>query len=155
MSSLSGLLSTSLMSNMPLMAAILATAFAQGLKVLLVLVTERRLVLVRLLETGGMPSSHSAAVAALATSTGLIYGWGSPWFAIAAVFGSIVMYDATGIRRAAGMQAEMINDLVNELAHLFDEGFQPQALKTLLGHTYPQVLAGALLGILSGVLVSY
>lgn len=143
-----------LLLNTPLMAALLATAMAQTLKVLLVLVTERRMAFVRLLETGGMPSSHSAAVAALATSTGIIYGWASPYFALAAVFGSIVMYDATGIRRAAGMQAEMINDLVNELAHLFDEGFQPQALKTLLGHTYPQVLVGALLGITSGVAVN-
>ena len=146
---------TSLLENTPLVAAVLATLLAQLLKVFLVLVTERRLLLVRLLETGGMPSSHSAAVAALATSMGIIYGWASPYFAVAAVFGSIVMYDATGIRRAAGMQAELINDLVNELAHLFDEGFQPQALKTLLGHTYPQVLVGALLGITSGVAVSF
>jgi acid phosphatase family membrane protein YuiD len=145
----------SFLLNTPLVAALLATVLAQTLKVLLVLITERRMVLVRLLETGGMPSSHSAAVAALATSTGILYGWASPYFAIAAVFGSIVMYDATGIRRAAGMQAELINDLVNELAHLFDEGFQPQALKTLLGHTYPQVLVGALLGITSGVAVSF
>jgi acid phosphatase family membrane protein YuiD len=145
----------SFLLNTPLMAALLATVLAQTLKVLLVLITERRMVLVRLLETGGMPSSHSAAVAALATSTGILYGWASPYFAIAAVFGSIVMYDATGIRRAAGMQAELINDLVNELAHLFDEGFQPQALKTLLGHTYPQVLVGALLGITSGVIVTF
>jgi acid phosphatase family membrane protein YuiD len=146
---------TSVLLNTPLVAAVLATVLAQTLKVLLVLITERRMVLVRLLETGGMPSSHTAAVAALATSTGILYGWASPYFAIAAVFGSIVMYDATGIRRAAGMQAELINDLVNELAHLFDEGFQPQALKTLLGHTYPQVLVGALLGITSGVAISF
>jgi acid phosphatase family membrane protein YuiD len=146
---------SSLLANTPLVAALVATALAQTLKVLLVLVTERRMVLVRLLETGGMPSSHSAAVAALATSMGIVHGWASPYFAISAVFGSIVMYDATGIRRAAGMQAELINDLVNELAHLFDEGFQPQALKTLLGHTYPQVLVGALLGITSGVALSF
>lgn len=145
----------SLLANTPLMAALLATVMAQTLKVLLVLITEQRMAFIRLLETGGMPSSHSAAVSALATSMGLTYGWASPYFALAAVFGSIVMYDATGIRRAAGMQAELINDLVNELAHLFDEGFQPQALKTLLGHTYPQVLVGALLGITSGVLISF
>ena len=101
-----------------------------------------------------MPSSHSAAVAALATSLGFLEGWASPYFAIAAVFGSIVMYDATGIRRAAGMQAELINELVDELAHLFDDGFQPQALKTLLGHTYPQVIVGALLGIGMGTVVA-
>ncbi|HZW28445.1 MAG TPA: divergent PAP2 family protein [Trueperaceae bacterium] len=136
-----------LIANGPLMAALAATVLAQVLKLVIVLLTERRLLLSRLLETGGMPSSHSAAVAALAVGLGMRYGWGSPHFAIAAVFGSIVMYDATGIRRAAGLQAELINELVDELAHLFDEGFKPQALRTLLGHTYPQVIVGALLGV--------
>ena len=143
---------TDLIGNEPLWTALLATVLAQVIKVVLVLFTERRFAAGRLLETGGMPSSHSAAVMGLATSLGLTTGWGSPQFAIAMVFGSIVMYDATGIRRAAGMQAELINELVDELAHLFDEGFQPQVLKTLLGHTYPQVLAGAILGVSVGFL---
>jgi uncharacterized protein len=143
-----------LLANKALWTAFAATAVAQLLKLVLILLTERRWAADRLLETGGMPSSHSAAVTALATSLGLTYGWGSPYFAISLVFGSIVMYDATGIRRAAGMQAELINELVNELAHLMDEGFQPQALKTLLGHTYPQVLVGALLGIGVGLATS-
>jgi len=145
---------STVLSNGTLLTALVATGAAQILKVMLVIVTERRLALGRFLETGGMPSSHTAAVTALATSLGLRFGWGSPQFAIAAVFGGIVMYDATGIRRAAGVQAELINDLVQELAHLFDEGFQPQALKTLLGHTYPQVLVGALVGITTALLVA-
>ncbi len=136
-----------LLANTPLMVAVVATVAAQVLKLLIVLLTERRWAFARLLETGGMPSSHSAAVSALAVSMGLQYGWQSPHFAIAAVFGSIVMYDATGIRRAAGLQAELINELVGELGHLFDEGFKPQALRTLLGHTYPQVIVGAILGV--------
>lgn len=138
------------LDNVPLVAAVAATGIAQVLKVVLVLATERRWALERMLETGGMPSSHSATVMGLATAMGFVHGWGSPYFAIAVVFGSIVMYDATGIRRAAGMHAQLINDLVNELAHLFDEGFQPQALKTLLGHTYPQVVVGAIIGIATG-----
>ena len=145
---------TDLLANKPLWTALLATVLAQVFKVVLVLITERRFAPDRLLETGGMPSSHSAAVMGLATSLGALYGWQSPAFAIAMVFGSIVMYDATGIRRAAGIQAELINELVGELAHLFDEGFQPQALKTLLGHTYPQVVFGALLGIGVGLATS-
>ena len=140
----------SILANLPLIAAVVANLVAQSVKVLLVLATERRWAPERLLETGGMPSSHSASVAALATSLGVIHGWDHPYFAIAAVFASIVMYDATGIRRAAGQQAELLNDLVEELGHLFDEGFQPRALKTLLGHTYPQVVVGAVLGILTG-----
>src|SRR5690625_4510938 len=99
-----------------------------------------------------MPSSHAAAVAAVATVLFFEYGLGSPYIALAAVFGSVVIYDATGIRRAAGKQAELINDLVNQLAHLFDDGFRPLALKTLLGHTYPQVLVGSLLGIGTGIM---
>lgn len=135
-----------LLANRPLVVALSATLAAQLIKILIVALTERRFAPERLLETGGMPSSHSAAVTALALAIGIDYGWDSPLFAIAAVTGGIVMYDATGIRRAAGMQAQLINDLVDELAHLFDEGFQPEALQTLLGHTYPQVLVGALLG---------
>jgi uncharacterized protein len=144
----------SILNNVPLWAALTATALAQILKILLVVITERRWAFERALETGGMPSSHSAAVAALATSMGIIHGLGSPYFAISVVFGFIVMYDATGIRRASGMQAELINRLVKELSHLFSEGFQANVLKTLLGHTYPQVLVGALLGVLVGVLMS-
>ncbi len=146
---------SSVLTNGALFTALIATVAAQLLKVLLILITERRLALDRMLETGGMPSSHTAAVTALATALGLKYGWGSAQFAIAAVFGSIVMYDATGIRRAAGVQAELLNDLVEELGHLFDEGFQPQALKTLLGHTYPQVLVGALVGISTALIVAF
>lgn len=143
-----------LLANQPLWIALAATLAAQVVKILIVAATERRFAPERLLETGGMPSSHSAAVTALAISIGVQYGWSSPLFAIAAVTGGIVMYDATGIRRAAGMQAQLINDLVGELAHLFDEGFQPQALTTLLGHTYPQVLIGSLLGVLTAVVLN-
>ncbi len=143
-----------LLSNVPLLAALAATIIAQLLKVLLVAAAEKRWAPERLLDTGGMPSSHSAAVSALAISLGMQHGWGSPAFAISCVLGSIVMYDATGIRRAAGRHAEMINELVKELGHLFDEGFRPQVLKTLLGHTYPQVLVGALLGILTAVVAT-
>lgn len=144
-----------LMANGPLWTALVATLLAQVIKVLLVAATERRWAFGRMLETGGMPSSHSAAVTALAISIGIEHGWNSALFAVAAVTGSIVMYDATGIRRAAGMQAQMINDMVEELAHVFDAGFQPQALKTLLGHTYPQVLVGGFLGVVTASLMRF
>jgi Uncharacterized protein conserved in bacteria len=140
--------------NGPLVAALVATVVAQLLKLVIVGASERRFAPDRLLETGGMPSSHSAAVTALALAMGLEQGWSSPFFALAAVLAGIVMYDATGIRRAAGMQAQMINDLVEELGHLFDAGFQPQALKTLLGHTYPQVLVGAVVGFATAMVLA-
>jgi len=143
-----------LLDNLPLISAVAATLAAQVLKVILVLMTERRWAFDRMLETGGMPSSHSATVTALAITIGMVEGFGSTIFALAIVFAGIVMYDASGIRRAAGMHAQLINDLVQELAHLFDEGFQPTALKTLLGHTYPQVIVGSLLGGVTGLLIA-
>ena len=141
-----------LLANKLLWVALFATFAAQLLKVILVLITERRWAFDRMLETGGMPSSHSAAVTSLSTGIGLSYGWDSPLFAISMVFGGIVMYDATGIRRAAGIQAQLINELVQELTHVVDEGFKPQTLKTLLGHTYPQVAVGAILGVVLGII---
>ena len=143
---------SALLQNTPLMCAMTAMIVAQVLKIIIVLLTEGRLALGRLLETGGMPSSHSAAATALGISVGMIHGWDSPYFAITAVFGTIVMYDAAGIRRAAGIHAGLLNDLVRELSHLFDEGFQPRALKTLLGHTYPQVFVGAILGLVTSLI---
>jgi uncharacterized protein len=138
--------------NQILWTALLASFLAQVLKVLLILIDERKWVPERFLETGGMPSSHTSSVASLATICGLEFGFDSVYFAIATIFGSIVMYDATGIRRASGMQAELINDLVVELQALLREGFAPKPLKELLGHTYFEVFMGLLLGILVAVL---
>jgi uncharacterized protein len=140
--------------NQLLWTAIAASTLAQIVKVLLILLADRKWQPARFLETGGMPSSHTASVAALSTSCGLQFGFDSPYFAIAAIFGMIVMYDATGIRRASGMQAELLNDLVAELRQLLTEGFAPKPLKELLGHTYLEVFVGLLLGI-TVALVSY
>ncbi|MBN2626802.1 MAG: divergent PAP2 family protein [Spirochaetales bacterium] len=134
------------------MASLAALILAQVLKVLVVLLFEKRIEMFRLSSTGGMPSSHSATVAALASSIGYIYGVDSPYFAISTVFGIIVIYDSIGIRRAAGKHAEILNSLVEEFSHLWDEGDKPKALKTLLGHTYPQTAVGTLLGIFVGLM---
>lgn len=141
--------------NQLLVNAALAAGAAQFIKVLTTLLIERSWRVVgRLFGTGGMPSSHSAAVAALATSAVVLHGWSSPHFALSAVFGYIVIYDALGVRREAGVHAKLLNELVEELRHVLDEGFQPEALRTLLGHTGPQVLAGVLLGVTVGLLFS-
>ncbi len=128
---------------------------AQVSKVIIILLTERRWAPKRFTETGGMPSSHTATVAALCTSSGLYYGLESSEFAISLVLGIIVIYDATGIRRAAGRHAEILNELVQEFSHLFEEENRPRALKTLLGHTYPQVIVGIGIGIAMGFFVQY
>ena len=136
-----------LLRNQLLWTALAASTSAQIIKVLLILIFERKWQPLRVLETGGMPSSHTASVAALSTACGLEFGFDSPFFALSAIFGMIVMYDATGIRRASGMQAELLNDLVAELRQLLTEGFAPKPLKELLGHTYLEVFVGLLLGI--------
>ena len=135
-----------LLANRILWAALAANLSAQLLKLLVYYLLEKRWSWDRLLESGGMPSSHSAMVTGLATGVALVEGVGSSAFAISLIFALIVMYDATGIRRAAGQQAELLNDLVEELRTVLHEGFKPKPLKELLGHTYLEVAAGAILG---------
>ncbi|WP_027881400.1 divergent PAP2 family protein [Meiothermus rufus] len=141
-----------LFSNQVLWTAILASVVAQMLKLFIYYMVERRWEWERLAETGGMPSSHSATVAALATGVGITEGWDSAFFAIAVVLAIIVMYDATGIRRAAGLHAQRLNDLIEEFRALVQQGPQPEPLKELLGHTYLEVAVGATLGILFALL---
>ena len=95
-----------------------------------------------------MPSSHSAFVTSLATGVGLTEGFDSTLFALAAVFALIVMYDAAGVRRAAGKQARVLNAIIEDLNR---RELHPERLRELLGHTPVEVLAGALLGILIAV----
>lgn len=136
-----------LLGNRWLWTAVLASLGAQVIKVLLILLLEGRWRPAAFMETGGMPSSHSAMVAALTTGIGLEFGLGSPLFAASAVFALIVMYDATGVRHSSGVQARLLNELVEELRAVVREGFAPLPLKVLLGHTYLEVLVGTLLGI--------
>ncbi|MFH1171390.1 MAG: divergent PAP2 family protein [bacterium] len=135
-----------LLTNHVLWTAVVANITAEVLKVIVVRIAERHWDFGRMLETGGMPSSHVATVTALAVSIGIRYGWGSSAFAIAVVFGSIVFYDAANFRQAASRQAVVLNELLRAFEHLFDESEKPRALKTLLGHTYPQVFVGAVIG---------
>jgi len=137
-----------LFTNQVLWTAILASVAAQVIKLFVYYFVERRWEWERLAETGGMPSSHSATVTALAMGVGITDGWNSSFFAIAVVLAIIVMYDATGIRRAAGLQAERLNDLVEEFRRVIQQGPQPEPLKELLGHTYLEVAVGAILGVL-------
>lgn len=134
-------------SNTTLMAGITAWFVAQVLKVILTLVSEKKIVLSRMYGSGGMPSSHSALVTAMTTCIGKIYGFDAPIFAVSCIFSMIVMYDAAGVRRAAGKQAQAINLLFSYTDVKFEEH-----LKELLGHTPLQVFCGAILGIIVGFL---
>ncbi len=131
--------------NHILFVSIIAWLIAQVLKVLIYLLMEHRLDLWRLVSMGGMPSSHSTLVSALATSIGIEDGVRSSTFALAVVFASVVMYDAAGIRQAVSAQARILNRLLDEYFkhQRFDEG----RLRELLGHTRVEVLIGAFLGI--------
>src|SRR6056297_971219 len=140
------------LQNSILWTTLLAAFIAQALKSLQEAIFQRKLNFHRAFETGGMPSSHSAAVASLATSMGLVHGWDSPFFTISTILAVIVIYDATGIRRAAGEHAEILNDLVGEFSYLLRKGLERQHLNTLLGHTYPQALAGIIIGIVISLL---
>jgi acid phosphatase family membrane protein YuiD len=104
----------------------------------------------RFVETGGMPSSHAASVSALTTMVGLQEGFTSTLFGATLFFSLIVMYDAAGLRRAAGRQAAVLNRLIEE--HFQHPEAGTQRLMELLGHTPLEVLVGALLGVASALL---
>ncbi|XP_019448927.1 PREDICTED: uncharacterized protein LOC109351767 [Lupinus angustifolius] len=137
--------SSSLPFNAPLLSAFLSLAIAQFLKIFTTWYKEKRWDSKKMLDSGGMPSSHSATVTALAMAIGLEEGTGSPAFAIAVVLSCIVMYDASGVRLHAGRQAEMLNQIVCELPpeHPLSN---VRPLRDSLGHTPFQVIAGAILG---------
>lgn len=132
--------------NQVLLVALTACLIAQTLKLVVELVKNRKVNLRVLVETGGMPSAHSALVTALATGVGQTMGWASPDFAIAIVFAIIVMYDAAGVRQAAGKQARVLNQIIDEFFQ-GDHHFNEDRLKELLGHTPVQVIVGSILGI--------
>ncbi|HKW60144.1 MAG TPA: divergent PAP2 family protein [Candidatus Dormibacteraeota bacterium] len=134
-----------------LLAPIVAWAIAQVAKVTLTSVRQRSLNLRVLAETGGMPSSHSAIVMGLTTAVGKHAGITSAAFAIALIFTFVVMYDAAGLRRAAGRQAAVLNRLVEDLVHM--RGVQEARLRELLGHTPMEVLVGAVIGLAVGLIL--
>lgn len=145
---------------------------AQLIKTVLTLIVTREIVLERLVGAGGMPSSHSAMTCSIAIAMARKLGFSSPEFGLALCFAAIVMYDAMGVRRAAGEQAKVLNKIVFELPDFFKKQKPPQPaedhslerqaeadaaplldkeLKEFLGHTPLEVLGGCLLGILVSV----
>ncbi|KAH8495465.1 hypothetical protein Peur_018780 [Populus x canadensis] len=143
--------SESILTNYPLISAFLAFAIAQSIKFFTSWYKERRWDLKQLVGSGGMPSSHSATVAALAMAVGFQEGFGGSLFSIALILACVVMYDATGVRLQAGRQAEVLNQILYELPaeHPLSES---RPLRELLGHTPPQVIAGGLLGLVTAVI---
>lgn len=138
---------TDLVHNPIFLSAVVGWFVAQVLKTLIHLFLTRNFVAERLVGSGGMPSSHSATVCALATATGMIYGPSGFEFAIACIFAIVVMYDAMGVRRAAGNQAKVLNEMMAMFSHMGKHLTPHETLKEFIGHTPTQVFAGAILGI--------
>ena len=122
----------------------------QSFKLIYDLCTTQKINFKRIIGAGGMPSSHSAIVIALATLIGKNLGVDSPIFAVTLIFAFIVMYDACGVRRAAGKQAKVLNEIVNTrgLSNLQVQ----EKLQEALGHTPIQVFVGALIGLIAGLI---
>ncbi len=140
-----------MLENRVLVASLIAGIAAQILKVIINYLVKREIDFRLFVTSGGMPSSHTALVVALATGVCRQLGWNSTEFAIAVVFALIVMYDAAGVRRAAGKQAKILNKLI-ETPGL--TGLQvSEKLVEVLGHTPMQVIVGAIVGIIIGAVV--
>lgn len=122
----------------------------QLFKLIYDLVTTKKFNFKRIMGAGGMPSSHSAVVAGIATLIGKYEGVGSPIFGLALIVAFVVMYDACGVRRAAGKQAELLNKLIETPGLTGVE--VSERLVEVLGHTPIQVFAGALIGIIVGLI---
>ncbi len=164
--------------NYILTCAILSWIIAQIIKTVLTLITTKRFEVERLTGAGGMPSAHSALVCSMTLAVARKEGFGSSLFAIAIMFAAVVMYDAMGVRRAAGEQAKVLNKIVvifkpndnkaaidsqhskEKIRAKRDKGkilklddMQFKKLKEYLGHTPLEVLAGALLGIILAMVI--
>ncbi|MBP1933856.1 divergent PAP2 family protein [Ammoniphilus resinae] len=154
----------SLLENYPLWASLASIGIAQAIKVPLHFITHRTWQWGLLFSTGGMPSSHSAAVTGLATAIGMTEGFHSAFFALSVVFAVIVMFDAAGVRRHAGEHAALLNSLLEDfrslqedLKHFRIKPFREQnrqKLKELLGHQPAEVLVGGSVGIIMALALS-
>lgn len=143
---------SSIWSNVTLWSAVFGWTAAQTIKFVRHFGRTRTIDFNYYVSTGGMPSAHSSLVSALAASVGISHGLGSTLFAVTAIFALIVMFDAQGVRRAAGLQASMLNQIIEELVKQHHWP-RRQKLAELLGHSRHEVLAGMLLGIAIALLV--
>lgn len=130
--------------NKILMITLFAWAIAQGVKVFLGVIREKRFNFKWFIGTGGMPSSHAAGATALATTCGLYAGFDSIFFALAAVFALVTMFDAQGVRRSAGQQAAILNQILDDM--YWKGKIETDRLFELIGHSPLQVIVGSLLG---------
>ncbi len=135
-----------LIANEFFKVAFVAWFIAQFMKVILTLAFEKRLDIGRFWGSGGFPSSHTSSVMSVSTAIGLDTGFDTPFYALSLVFTLIVMYDASGVRRAVGKQAVILNEMIHDISE--HKHIEQEQLKELVGHTPFEVIGGAILGIL-------
>ncbi|MBI9020829.1 MAG: divergent PAP2 family protein [Verrucomicrobia bacterium] len=128
-------------------AGVAGWVVAQSTKMLICLVQSRRLDFRYLASTGGMPSAHTSLVCAMTTAIGLTEGFSTPLFSLSFIFSAVVMFDAQTVRAAAGKQARLLNQIVDEL--FTEHHLSENKLKELLGHTRVEVFFGMLTGIVT------
>lgn len=141
------------LGNRILDVSLIAAGAAQLYKVISPVFKGKKLQWDRMWATGGMPSSHSSAVTSLATSVAILRGYRSVEFAMAVVFSIVIMYDAAGVRRAAGKHAGILNSLMEIFKEKEDFRIKQIQLKELLGHEPTEVIAGAILGIVVSLMM--
>jgi len=132
-------------NNRVLITTLLAWLVAQSIKVMLGVIQKKKFDFRWFIGTGGMPSSHVSGATALAWSSGMEYGFDSIFFALAAAFAIVVIFDAQGVRRATGKQAHILNKVMDDI--YFKGRIQDERLRELIGHTPLEVFGGILLGI--------
>jgi acid phosphatase family membrane protein YuiD len=142
-----------LITNPYLLISIGSWFVAQVAKVIIYAIINKEVVLERMVGDGGMPSAHSATVTSIATMAGLLHGFGSFEFAIAAIFAIVVCHDAVGVRREAGKHAELLFEITKVIEELANTDLPDVAMKKFVGHTLIQVAAGMLIGIANAIVV--
>ena len=143
-----------LIGNRVLVSAVVGWFVAQVLKTVIHTIVTKKFEPERLTGSGGMPSSHSSTVCAMAAVSGQIYGLGSFEFAVTVILAIIVMHDAMGVRLETGKQAKLINEIVETFKTMNGKTLAEERLKEFVGHTPLQVLTGALLGIIIALLLA-
>lgn len=139
-----------LIQNKIFMTTLSAWVIAQAIKVSIGVIRQKKFDFRWFVGTGGMPSSHAAGASCLATAIGLEYGFNSVYFALAASFAIVVMFDAQGVRRATGRQAHILNKIMEDI--YWRGRIDETRLRELVGHTPIEVIGGLLLGIIIALL---
>lgn len=142
---------TQFFRNKIFLTTLSAWIIAQAIKVSIGVIRERKFDFRWFVGTGGMPSSHAAGASCLATAIGLEYGFDTVYFALAASFAIVVMFDAQGVRRASGKQARVLNKVMEDI--YWQGRIHEHRLRELIGHTPVEVITGLLLGIIIALVV--